>query len=1540
MNRSNAGATPAEVDPPSSTAQRGVPVNKKKSDIQSTTSVPHPPSPHSAAADALPFPVVAIGASAGGVEALKQFFEAMPADSGLAFVVIQHLDPDKLSLMAEILARATTMTVAQARHGDPIEANHVYVAPPGKRVTMQGGQLTLDPLTRDTRRITHAVDEFLRSLAQQQGDRSICIILSGTGADGSVGLKTVKEAGGMVMVQDPAEAGYDGMPLSAMATGLVDSVLPVRAMADELLHYVHHAYFTDHDPGALPAAELEAQITEIIDLLSQRRGIDFSGYKRGTLVRRTERRMNLLHLQDIAAYRKRLTEDDEEMAALAKDLLIVVTGFFRDLEAFALLQAKVIAPLCQQATPERPIRVWVAGAATGEEAYSLAMLILEELDRCHKGECCPRIFATDVDKAALQQARAGIFPLTIEADITAERLRRFFDKEESGYRIKREVREAITFSEQDLIKDTPFSRIDLISCRNVLIYLTAETQRRVLALFHFALRPGGMLFLGNAESIGQTDELFRPLDKKWRIYQKIDTVRAPMVAFPLTNKGGRLHTLPLNEPKKTINLKALGESQLLQHFSPCAVMITHSLDIVQFLGDTALFLSQPAGEPTTNLLAMMPAIIRPPLRAMLQDLINHKPEPSTLLLRLPDQEGRPYRHIQINARRLEAPGVDQALYLVSFADLPPESEACGPSPANSKEGYAANEIIIKQLEEELRQTRETLESTIEQMEAANEELKANHEEAMSINEEFQSTNEELETSKEELQSMNEELSTVNAELLDKVTELELTNNDLDNILASSEVAFLFLDEQMRIKRFTPAIHKLFSLIPSDLGRPLADFGATFAGFDLLHDAKTVLEKLQPIEKEVQDPKGHWHLQRVLPYRTRENHIQGVLVTFLEITKLKEKAAESHRQGAYLKAISDTLPVRMAYFDTEERYRYVNDTYLRWSNLTAKHVLGKRLKDVVGATIYEAIAPQVAQALAGEQTTFEGMFDYPHLGRRHILVNHSPHFDPQGQVIGFFVLLQDVTDLKLTKSKAYLAAIVESSHDAIISRDFDGTIRSWNQGAERMFGYRSEEMIGQKIDALFLPRQSSARDDLAFLCHGAQAGHAEAGCLTKDGRRLAVLLTQSPIAGDDGQAVAVSVIMSDINTRKEMELQIREANRTLESKIAERTVALQEHMAQLRRLAQELTQAEQRERQRLAQVLHDDLQQLLVAAGLRLERLNNGEDDLKKREAIVQVEALITQAVCATRLLATDLRPPVLNSGNLVKSLHWLADWLWKRFDFSLKFDTSAELPMGTIPDGDIVFLFDTARELCFNIVKHAHVKEGRMTLRRTDDEHLCLTISDEGVGTDLEQQAEYVAAEGSGLGLGTIRDRLALIGGELRIRSAVGQGFSVDIIVPYDAQTPPVPQGPGKRREHKRGPRAELTAAGKIRVMLVDDHTVVRDGLKMILQDETDIDVVGEAGDGEKAVKLAGKLRPDVIIMDVNMPKVNGIEATRTIKQEYPAIGIIALSINDDPGTTKAMLEAGACAYLNKSGSAEEVCGVIRTCVAGWMENAPGEEEG
>lgn len=1601
------------------------------------------------------FPVVGIGASAGGLDAFKRFFTAMPSDADIAFVLIQHLDPNHESMLPELLGRCTQMQVIQARQGMEVEANHVYLIPPKKALVIRENRLYLEDFS-ERRGLRMPIDYFFRSLAEDKGDKSICLILSGTGSDGTLGLKAIKLIGGMAMVQDPGEAGQDGMPRSAISTGLVDYVLPVDDMPADLLKYVRHSYFDGTGSLEDLPEDAESQLKHILDLLKKKRLYDFNCYKRGTLIRRIERRMGVLHIESFSQYRKLLEKDPAEAEALSKDLLIVVTNFFRDIDAFNILAKKIIPDICQQANPDAPLRIWVPGTATGEEAYSLAILFFETLSRQSKDNSRIQIFATDIDRYALERARTGLFPETIEADVSAERLERFFDKREGEYQVKKFVRESITFSVQNLVTDPPFSRLELISCRNLLIYLTSEVQQHIITLFHFALKPGGYLFLGSAEGIGKQTGLFKAVNTKWRLFKKINTIRPPLFNFPLgaTPKD----RLPFYRKgfKPGISLRQVAERQMLKYFAPCGVMINDNYDIIHFIGDTSDFLKIPEGDPTMNLLSLVSSSLRNSIRSILHKLVSDKEKQASTILRLPASQSS-FRSIQLAGRRIVSEELNEALYLITYDQLP-EYEV--PLPRLGPEGdkCVAHERVIKQLEDELQTSRRDLESTIEQLETANEELKAGNEEVMSMNEEFQSTNEELETSKEELQSLNEELTTVNAELQEKVAELEATTNDLDNLLASSDVGTIFLDSEFRIKRFTAAVRKLFHLIPSDLGRPLLDFESSFADFTLLDDARQVLDKLTPMEKEIRTSDGHWFLQRVLPYRTKDNRIEGVVVTFADVTLIKNMEQQASQKAGFLELLTNALPVRLAYVDLRERYQYVNDTYLDWVGLSRDQVIGKTIKQVLGRQAYDTIRPHFTRALAGEKLSNETTVEYRKAGKRHIMVYYAPQHDAMQDVIGFIAVIVDITARKQAEmNNAWLAAIIESSHDGIVSMNFDGTVRSWNKGAETIFGYTAAEMIGKNIAAIF-PHQGDKKMAAIFdeVKHGKAVSPSEEVRRTKDGREIHVQINYSPIRDAAGKPVAISAIKSDITERKRMENALRESeqlhrtigetvpfgtwttdaegrcthvtrpflemtglsleeikgfgwfdrvpeeerpqlqkdwlhcvetgedwdyeyrilggdgtlydvltigrpvrdaqgkilfwagfhlditerkrmeqelqelNLKLEQKIAERTSELEENMLQLRRLTLELTQAEQRERQRLGTILHNDLQQLLVAMRLRLEKLATTVQIVGERNILQEVNDLLRQAVSTTRNLATDLRPPILNNADILQSLHWLADWFEKRFGFEVQLHLKENLQTEKLPDEAVVILFDAARELLFNVVKHAGVRDVSMSLQIVKDECLMLRISDKGMGTDAKL-LEGENGKMAGSGLASIKDRLKILGGRLSIKSAAGKGFRAEILIPYtlDGSTATVWRIDGEETpEPTPAESCHLASASregrKIRIMLVDDHAVVRDGISMILQEEEDLEIVGEAEDGSSAVELAAKMHPDVIIMDVNMPKMNGMEATRLIKKEMPDICIIALSINDDAGTANAMLNAGASAYFPKSGPSEKLISMIR----------------
>ena len=817
------------------------------------------------------FPVVAIGASAGGLGAFRVLLSTLPGKTGLSFILVQHLDPTHASMMAEILSAHAPMAVVEAGDNMPIARDHVYVIPPGRYLAVRDGAMHLSlPESREGVRLSF--DVLLRSLAKELGERAVCVILSGTGADGSVGAKAIKEAGGLVIAQDPEEAEYDGMPRSAIATGAVDLVLPLEKIPEILGKYARHEYLKRDET---PAATLGSGLAKIVDLVRKKTSYDFDLYKEGTLGRRIERRMALVGIEDADRYLEMLNKDPVEPQRLADDLLINVTRFFRDGRAFELLAQNVIPELVR-AKPDGPIRVWVPGCSTGEEAYSIAMLFLEEIAAAQRGIKL-QIFATDVDEDAVAFAREGLYPPSIEDDVPAARLKRFFIQEHHRYRVSRDLRAAIIFSVHDLLSDAPFSRLDLVSCRNVLIYIRPEFQEKVLSLFHFALSDDGILFLGTSESVGAANHHFEPLFKKQRIYRHVGRNWPHEVEFP-PGRGGLARTVWLRAqrptPPRRVNLADLAQRLLLETFAPASVLVNQKHQGLYYFGPIDRYLKLPAGEATQDLLQAAREGLRPAIRTALEKL-EHNPEEAVAIAGRVKRNGSGVA-VTVGARPMKSEG--QGLILLSFQDAPKRERAAVEPPADASR--------LAQLEEDLDATRKDLENAIHDREVTDEELRALHQEAMSTSEEYQTTNEELETSKEELQSLNEELTALNGQLQETVDQHKTVADDLENIMNSADVATIFLDGNFKIRFFTPAAKALFSVIASDVGRPLADLAHHFANTSLLDDARGVLASFIPVGREIEAEDGRWYSCRILPYRTKDNRIDGVVITFTEITVAK------------------------------------------------------------------------------------------------------------------------------------------------------------------------------------------------------------------------------------------------------------------------------------------------------------------------------------------------------------------------------------------------------------------------------------------------------------------------------------------------------------------------------------------------------------------------------------------------------------------------------------------------------------------------------
>jgi two-component system CheB/CheR fusion protein len=835
--------------------------------------------------------IVGIGASAGGLEALEAFFKHVPKDTGLAFVVVQHLDPTHKGAMVELLQRATELPVMEVKDRTRVQAGRVYVIPPNRDLSILHGVLHLIEPTAP-RGLRLPIDFFLRSLADDQQERSVGVILSGMGSDGTLGLRAIKEHAGAAFVQAPESAKFDGMPRSAIEGGLADVVAPVEELPGRIVTYL----------GTRRRGDMETQrhgdagsaLEKVIILLRSQTGHDFSLYKKSNLYRRVERRMSLHQLPKIADYVRYLSSNAQEADLLFKELLIGVTSFFRDPAAWDQVKAEVMPPLLT-ARPKGALllRAWVAGCSTGEEAYSLAIVFKEALDKLKPGRDIQlQVFATDLDGDAIEQARAAFYPASITADVSPERLRRFFTREERGYRVNKQIREMVIFARHNLISDPPFTKLDFLSCRNLLIYLEPELQRRLLALFHYCLNPSGVLLLGTAESTGPAGRLFAPFAGKSRLYHRTPVQGhaeqpelPPVFGQPRT---GAVEPAPAPADAPAQSVAALADRLLQQQYTPAAVLVTRTGDIVYVGGKTGKYLEPAAGKANWNIFAMA----RPGLDTVLHDEVLKAAgrEAAVTVRGVKVKTDAGTLPVDVTIHPLSEPAGLKGNVLIVFADSAHVQ-------ASERTVHAPHRPSRQaELEDELKQAREEVHATREEMQTSQEELKSSNEELQSTNEELQSTNEELTTSKEEMQSMNEELQTLNQELQVKVDELSRASDDMKNLLNSTNIATLFLDDALNVRRFTTEATKLFKLLPGDVGRPITDLTTDLDYPELAENLREVLRTLVFQERNIPTRDGRWYSVRIMPYRTQDDRIDGLVITFSDITAAKKLEAELRERG--------------------------------------------------------------------------------------------------------------------------------------------------------------------------------------------------------------------------------------------------------------------------------------------------------------------------------------------------------------------------------------------------------------------------------------------------------------------------------------------------------------------------------------------------------------------------------------------------------------------------------------------------------------------
>jgi two-component system CheB/CheR fusion protein len=918
-----------------------------------------PPSPVSK--DTNSITIVAIGASAGGLEAFEQFFRNLPEDSNMGFVLIPHLSPEHKSILPELLSRYSKMSFVQAENGMKVKPNCAYIIPPDKDMSILRGTLhLLDPVER--RSVRHPIDFFFRALAQDQGEHAVCIVLSGTGTEGTLGLKAVKGEGGLVLVQDPKTAKYDGMPASAVATGLADYVLPPDQMPAYLLAYVKSPVHRLPRPLAQAEAKPLDELQKIFVLIRSKTGHDFSLYKHSTVLRRIERRMAVLQIENHAAYVAHMRNNPQEIDTLFKELLIRVTNFFRDSEAYDALRETALPGIFRNKPEGSVVRVWVPGCSTGEEAYSLAILFREYIQKMKKNYKA-QIFATDIDGGSIEIARSGIYPNSIGVDISPERLSRYFIKKDTVYKIRENIRETVIFAEHDINKDPPFSKMDLISCRNLLIYMGAGLQKRLLPLFRYALNPDGVLLLGSSETIGDTTDL------------RVTKETAP--AAQVQQAAG------IKIPRD-LSVAEMTEKLLLARHAPSCAVVDREGVIIFLRGRTGKYLELAAGKARLNILDMAREGLRPDLRLALHKASARQTDLTIEGLHV--RTNGSFQTINLAVHYLKEPEHLRGLLLVVFLDIPDLKPEKTGKPRTASEKKLRDHV--DELEIEIKSTKEHLQTVIEEQETSNEELQSSNEELQSANEELQSTNEELEMSKEELQSSNEELMTVNAELQNKMDELAQANNDMANLLSSTRIATIFLNSELHIQRFTPDATGVINVIQSDVGRPLSDISLKVEYPDLVQDARAVLASLGMKEKSVRHEAGTWYLARIIPYRTSTNAIEGVVVTFVEITEQKRMQALQDAL-AFSRGIVDTVREPLVTLDAELRVISANRSFYEIFKVSRDETEQKRIYDLGNRqwdipALRKALEDILPKRYVLKDYVVEN--DFPSLGRKKMLLN--------------------------------------------------------------------------------------------------------------------------------------------------------------------------------------------------------------------------------------------------------------------------------------------------------------------------------------------------------------------------------------------------------------------------------------------------------------------------------------------------------------------------------------------------------------------------
>ena len=1332
-----------------------------------------PPTPTiDASLDALsrgPSHIVGLGASAGGLEALEHFFANMPAQNGMAFVVAQHLSPDFKSLMDQLLGRHTRMVIRRVENGMPVEADTIYLIPPRADIAIANGALRLSDPTRSERGLHLPIDTLLASLAEDAGDKAIGIVLSGTGSDGTRGIRAIKEAGGMVMVQEAETAQFDGMPRSALATGLADYVLAPAQMPAALLAYARHPLLWRQELTAPPALTEENQLGDIVALLQPVQGIDFSHYKINTLWRRIRRRLGIVNVPDVDAYVQVLRASPREVNALHKDLLIGVTGFFRDPEAFGVLSREVIAPLIQRASDSDSIRIWVAACATGEEVYSTAMLVREQLT-LHDKRPEVQIFATDVDKESIEYAATGVYPESIAADVGAERLQRFFTHHDHRYRVTRELREMVIFAPHNLLKDPPFTKIDLITCRNFLIYLNTPMQKRVLSLLHYALQPQGHLFLGVSGSLGELASEFETVHAKWKCFRKIRDVKLPAATrLPTTLLSPQVSQPPprRSDRDSAIRMPDPGLSRalisLVEDYCPPSLIINDQREVLWVAEGAAAYLKRPSGAISTDLLRMIIDDLSVPLATALHKAMSERTDVIYTDVRVRTEDMA--RWLKLRVKGIADRSRGRQLLVISFEESQPAQPLVTASEASfDVEGQTYQRL--HDLEHELQYTRENLQAVIEELETSNEELQSTNEEMVAANEELQSTNEEL-------QSVNEELITVNAEYQSKIQELGALNADIDNLLRSTDLGTIFLDRELRIRKFTPAATTFIHLLEQDIGRPLAHCAYTFAQIDLASDAAQVLRSSQPLEKEVATHAGAWFLLRILPFLTAAGMCEGVVLTGVDITRLKNAQEAVNQSQAQLQHIMDHAPAAIYIKDTHGRFRLVNHQFEALLNRPSADILGKTVYDLQPQAVGDSVTAHDRDVLAANAAlTFEEQIAISGMDHT-FLTSKFPLHDADGRPYAICGIATDITARKQAEAAlqdakgelerrvqelSRLTAILDATTDFVGITDAQGQLLYLNAAGRRLLGLEATAPLTLK-SADFIPEQARQliREEGAPAAQRDGAWAGEIAIFGPEGREIPVSLVLIAHTSEQGEVESFSTVMRDITEQRQTQDLLRHRADEMET------------------FAYDL-QAPLRTFEGYARWLLEDYGDVLDAQGRQLcEEIIDDATHMK-----TLLDGLLEYSRIGRRQTA-----PVAASVRAV--IDWvLHDLQLEIHDSGAVIHTPDALPTVVYPEGRLTQIFSN---LISNALKFTADRAPEITISWEEETHCHrFAVRDNGIGIAPEHFERIFEIfkrlhtretyPGTGAGLTIVKRIVETHGGQIGVTSTPGEGSTFWVTIP------------------------------------------------------------------------------------------------------------------------------------------------------------------